>query len=300
MITAPNRAAPEKSNREPMEPTHSYSALEHLLFPSTSVSRRKLRRRLEGRTVLITGASYGIGECLAHQLADTGARLILVARTEEKLLAVKQEVERLGGKAVAIPADLTRPEDVENLLKALEALPGGVDVVVNNAGKSIRRSVYESLHRYHDFVRTMALNYFGPVRLILGLIPSLESNQGHVINISAVNVLLIPAARWSAYQASKTAFDQWFRCVAPELNARGIHTSVIYLPLVKTRMIAPTEAYDTMPAMRPDHVGRVICRAITTRRRKFAPWWLIFGQIASIVLRYPWELMAAMRLRRKP
>lgn len=268
-----------------------------LFFLFLYFSHSKLRKRLAGKTVLITGASYGIGECLAESLAETGAHLLLVARTAEKLAEVKKRVEARGGRADIFPCDLTNTADVHALLIELHQLPEGIDIFVNNAGKSIRRSIFDSLDRLHDFTRTMNLNYFGPVQLMLSLIPVLVARQGHVINISAVNVLLAPMPKWAAYQASKTAFDQWFRSVAPELNARGVSTTTIYLPLVRTRMIEPTVAYRNMPAMQPEHVAHLICRAILSRRRTYAPWWLMVGQLASVLFRWPWEAMQSWLLK---
>lgn len=249
--------------------------------------------------MLITGASYGIGECLAESLAETKAHLLLVARTAEKLLEVKQRVEAKGGRADVFPCDLTNATEVQTLLENLQQLPDGIDIFVNNAGKSIRRSLFDSLDRLHDFTRTMNLNYFGPVQLLLSLIPILVARKGHVINVSAVNVLLVPAPKWAAYQASKTAFDQWLRSVGPELNARGVSTTSIYLPLVRTRMIEPTEAYKNMPAMRPEQVAQLICKAILSRRRTYAPWWLLMGQLASVLFRWPWEVITSWRMKRE-
>jgi short-subunit dehydrogenase len=269
-----------------------------LFFPFLRFSRARLRSRLAGKTVLITGASYGIGECLAESLAGTGAHLILVARTLEKLTEVQRRVEARGGRADVFRCDLTKAAEVQALLEQLRQLPGGVDIVVNNAGKSIRRSIFDSLDRLHDFTRTMNLNYHGPVQLLLALIPTLVARQGHVINISAVNVLLAPAPRWAAYQASKTAFDQWFRSVGPELSGRGVSTTSIYLPLVRTRMIAPTKEYEHMPAMQPEQVARLICRAIISRRRTYAPWWMLPAQLASVLFRWPWELLVSRRPKR--
>jgi short-subunit dehydrogenase len=270
-----------------------------LFFPFLWFSRSKLQQRLAGKTVLITGASYGIGACLAETLAETKAHLLLVARTAEKLLEVKQQVEIRGGRADVFPCDLTSAAQVQTLLQDLLQIPAGIDVFVNNAGKSIRRSIFDSLDRMHDFTRTMNLNYFGPVQLMLSLIPPLVARHGHVINISAVNVLLAPAPKWAAYQASKTAFDQWFRSVGPELNACGVSTTSIYLPLVRTRMIEPTKEYKHMPAMRPEQVARLICRAINSRRRTYAPWWLMLAQLASVLFRWPWEVLLSWRLKRK-
>jgi short-subunit dehydrogenase len=259
-----------------------------LFFPFLGYDQAKLHRRLAGKTVLITGASYGIGESLALTLANPSVQLLLVARSAQKLQAVQKQIEAQGGRAEIFPCDLTKVQEVEALLAKL---PDGIDIVVNNAGKSIRRSIFDSLDRLHDFKRTMNLNYFGPVQLLLALIPQLVECRGHIINISAINVLLLPAPQWAAYQASKTAFDQWFRCVAPELNRRGVGTTSIYLPLVRTRMIEPTKAYQKMPAMQPVEVAQLICRAINSRQRTYAPWWLIFGQIASVLLRWPSEVI---------
>jgi len=270
-----------------------------LFFPFLWFSGSKLRQRMAGKTVLITGASYGIGESLAETLAEAKAHLLLVARTADKLLEVQQKVEAGGGRADVFPCDLTNAAAVESLLQQLIQLPDGIDVVVNNAGKSIRRSIFDSLDRLHDFSRTMNLNYVGPVQLLLALIPTLVARQGHVINISAVNVLLASPPKWAAYQASKTAFDQWFRCAGPELNARGVATTSIYLPLVRTRMIEPTREYRNAPAMQPEEVARLICRAIISRRRSYGPWWLQTAEVGSVLLRWPWEVVMTWYMRRQ-
>jgi short-subunit dehydrogenase len=268
-----------------------------LFFPFLGFDRSKLQQQLAGKTILITGASYGIGECLAEILAKPKVHLLLVARSAEKLIEVKNRVEARGGRADIFPCNLTNVDEVATLLETLHQLPNGIDIFVNNAGKSIRRSIFDSLDRFHDFNRTMNLNYFAPVQLSLSLIPILVAKKGHIINISAVNVLLIPAPKWAAYQASKTAFDQWFRSVSPELNACGVSTTSIYLPLVRTRMIAPTKEYENMPAMEPDDVAKLICKAMIARQRTYAPWWLIWGQLASILLRGQWESIVTNRLK---
>lgn len=265
-------------------PDHKYNLIEHFLFPPTFFDERKFAETLRGKTVLITGASFGIGEQLAFLIAKTEANLILVARTSEKLAAIKNEIEKNSKADVRIfSCDLTKNDEVETLLSELKNYP--INVFISNAGKSIRRPLFETLERFHDFERTMSLNYFAPVQLMLGLIPILRKNRGHVINISAVNVLLIPAPFWTAYQSSKTAFDQWFRAAAPELEAAGIRTTSVYLPLVRTRMIEPTAEYKNAPAMSPEHVAKLVTKAIYTRRKIFKPWWLIFGQIGSVIFR---------------
>jgi short-subunit dehydrogenase len=269
----------------------SINIMKLLFFPFLGYDQAKLHRRLAGKTVLITGASYGIGESLALTLANPTVQLLLVARSAEKLQIIQTQIKAQGGQAEIFPCDLTKVQEVEALLAKLLLLPNGIDIVVNNAGKSIRRSIFDSLDRLHDFNRTMNLNYFGPVQLLLALIPHLVERRGHIINISAINVLLLPAPKWAAYQASKTAFDQWFRCVAAELNGRGVRTTSIYLPLVRTRMIEPTKIYQKMPAMQPQEVAQLICRSIISRKRTYAPWWLLFAQLGSVVLRWPVEIM---------
>jgi short-subunit dehydrogenase len=268
-------------------------------FPILWFSRSKLRRRLAGKTVLITGASFGIGESLAEALAETNAHLLLVARTAEKLLEVKKKVETRGGRADVFPCDLANASAVQALLEQLLRLPDGIDLVVSNAGKSIRRSLFDSLDRFHDFTRTMNLNYFGPVQLLLALIPTLVARRGQVINISTGNAVVLPAPRWAAYQASKAAFDQWFRSVGPELNARGVATTSIYLPLVRTRMSEPTRHLRYLPAMQPEQVARLICRAINSRRRWYKPWWLWPAELGSVLFRWPWEVLTTWYLRRQ-
>lgn len=263
---------------------HKYSLLEHFLFPPSYLNKKRITRDLKGKTILITGASSGIGQQLAYALSDIQCHLILVARTKEKLLKVKDEVEAKEAMVTVYPADLRNKDEVEDLISMIKKMPQGLDIVVNNAGKSIRRSIFDSLDRYHDFTRTMSVNYFAPVQLLLSLIPLLERNSGQIINISTVNVLLLPFPKWAAYQASKSAFDVWLRSVSPELNSVGISSTTIYLPLVKTPMIAPTKIYNSMPAMCPRHVAKIICRTMYTRRRIHKPWWLFFGQLASFFL----------------
>lgn len=276
--------------------SYAYNWLESILFFAPArYSDEQLRGALKGKTVFITGASFGIGEQLALELSKAGAHLILAARTAEKLSEIKETIKSKGGDSpiTIFPVDLTKRPEVETLLDELGKFPGGIDVFVSNAGKSIRRPIFESLDRLHDFERTMALNYFAPVQLMLGLIPLLEQTRGHVINISAVNVALPPAPFWAAYQASKTAFDQWFRAAAPELFKHRISATSVYLPLVRTRMIEPTEAYKNAPAMNPRHVARIVAKLILTKKTRFAPWWLFPAEAAAGILRRPWEALAS-------
>jgi short-subunit dehydrogenase len=230
-------------------------------------------------------------------LADINVHLILVARTEQKLLAMKSEIEQKEARVSAFAVDLRQEQKMQQLLTFLHQLPEGLDVVVSNAGKSIRRPI--DVSRYHDFTRTMAINYFAPVELILSTIPILKKSHGQIINISTINALLIPIPKWTAYQASKTAFDTWLRSAAAELKVIGISTTSIYLPLVRTPMILPTAAYQKIPAMSPTHVAKIICKSIYTKRKKYVPWWLIFGQIASVMFRGLLESLMIFILRQK-
>lgn len=278
---------------------HTYNLIERLLFSSTPLNKVKLGNEMKGKTILLTGASSGIGEQVAYLLGEIDAHLILVARREEKLLTIKKNIEKNGSRVSVFRADLRNEQEMKELLTFLHQLPSGVDVVVSNAGLSINRSISHSLDRYHDFTRTMAINYFAPVQILLSVIPLLEKNKGQVINVSTVNALLLPIPHWAAYQASKSAFDTWFRSAAAELNAMGISTTSIYLPLVKTPMIVPTVSYEKMPAMCPNHVAKIICKSMYTKRKTYTPWWLICGQLGSTLFRGLWELSMPKILRKR-
>lgn len=270
--------------------------LESILFPRVSLSAKRLERALNGKTVLITGASFGIGEAVARIAAAAGAHVLLVARTADKLEALAAEIAAAGGTATVLAADLTDEAEVEALTEKLAAFPP--DIVVSNAGKSIRRPLFQSLDRFHDIGRTIGVNYLGPARLALATIPALVERRGQLINVSAANVLLLPAPYWAAYQASKTAFDQWLRCAAPELRARGVAVTSVYLPLVRTRMIAPTAIYAKAPAMQPEQAARLIVLMMLTRQKWWTPWWLPPAHLASALFRRPWEAIAGRQQRR--
>lgn len=278
---------------------HNYTLMERALFIPSSINFKKLQKEVTGKTILITGASSGIGKELAYLLSHTTAHLILVARREAAMNAMKTEIEKFSAKVTVFRADLRNEVEVEELLAFLHQLEGGVDIVVSNAGISINRPIAQSLERYHDFTRTMALNYFAPIQLLLSLIPVLARNKGHIVNVSTINVLLFPLPYWAAYQASKTAFDTWLRSAEPELALNNISTTSIYLPLVKTPMIEPTVAYRTSPAMSAVHVAEIIGHALYSRRRTYKPWWLIIGQWASLLFRAPLSYITPKFLARK-
>ncbi len=235
------------------------------------------------RIVLITGASSGIGEAAALQLGQAGATVLLVARTEEKLEAVAEEVEAAGGAAHVYPTDLSDPDDVDRMAKEVLAEHGRVDVLVNNAGKSIRRSVNRSYDRFHDYQRTMQLNYFAPVKLILDLLPVMrERGSGHIVNISTMG-LQINTPRFAAYLASKAALDAFSRSIGPEVIGDGVHITTVYMPLVRTPMIAPTKLYDRFPTLSPQEAGDLICEAIRKRPKRVATTLGTLGQLTYAI-----------------
>lgn len=235
--------------------------------------------RINGKTVLITGASSGIGLTTAHRLADAGAHVLLVSRTRETLDEVKAEIEAKGGKASVFPCDLNDMEAIDAVSKEILASVEHIDILINNAGRSIRRAVHESLDRFHDFERTMQLNYFGAVRLVLNLLPHMMDRKGgQIINISSIGVLA-NATRFSAYVASKAALDAFSRCLSAEAHAHKIAITSIYMPLVRTPMIAPTKIYKYVPTLSPEQAADLIAYAIVKRPKKIAT---NLGRLASI------------------
>jgi NAD(P)-dependent dehydrogenase (short-subunit alcohol dehydrogenase family) len=214
---------------------------------------------------LITGASSGIGRATAVKLAAAGAVPLLVARNVEKLEEVRAEIVAAGGTAYVYAADLADMDSVDRLLERVLADHRSVDMLVNNAGRSIRRSISLSYNRFHDFERTMQLNYFGAVKLIIGLLPHMrERGFGHIVNISSIGVQANPP-RFSAYVASKAALDAFTRVVASEVVGDGVTFTTIHMPLVRTPMIAPTKIYDAFPAITPEEAGEMIVEALRSR-----------------------------------
>jgi short-subunit dehydrogenase len=240
-----------------------------------------LRAATAGRVVLITGASRGIGAASARRLAAAGAMVLLVARSADGLERVRAEVDEAGGAAYVYPTDLADRGQVAALLDRLRRDHHAIDIVVNNAGKSIRRSVAESYDRFHDITRTTDLNYLGPVQLLLGLLPAMRArHSGHVVNVSSVSADL-PAPYWAAYTGSKTAFEAWLRCIAPELRADGVATTSVHFPLVHTDMSAPIPLYRELPGMTTGEAADAVCRAVAYRPRLMSPWWARIGGMVA-------------------
>lgn len=239
----------------------------------------KVAKRITGKVVMVTGASSGIGLETAKKFAANGASVIIVARSLDKLEAMATMIRSKGGEAYAYSCDLNSMESIDDLAARVLADHGRVDILVNNAGRSIRRAVLESLDRFHDFERTMQLNYFGCVRLILALLPAMKANKsGQVINISSIGCLT-NAPRFSAYVASKSALDAFSRCLSAEVKTLNIDLTTIYMPLVRTPMIAPTKIYDYAPAWSVDSAADLVLDAAVNKTKRVKT---ILGQTAEL------------------
>jgi NAD(P)-dependent dehydrogenase (short-subunit alcohol dehydrogenase family) len=265
-------------------PLENYAALlwdywEHNLDPDLA-RVPTTRGALAGKTVLITGASSGIGRATAVRIAAAGAIPLLVARGTDKLEETRKEIELAGGTAYSYAADISDMEAVGELVDTVLAEHAAIDVLINNAGRSIRRSIALSYDRFHDFERTIQLNYLGTIRLTMGLLPSMrERHSGHVINISSIGVQTNPP-RFSAYVASKSALDAWTRVVSSECIADNVHFTTVHMPLVKTPMIAPTKMYDRFPTITPDEAADIIIDAIRTRPKVVSTKLGTFGEVS--------------------
>jgi short-subunit dehydrogenase len=234
---------------------------------------------VRGRVVMITGASSGIGRAAALKIAEVGGRVLLVSRTRETLEEVQSEIEAQGGAAHVHPCDLSDPDDIDRMADEVLAEHSHVDVLVNNAGKSIRRSVALSYDRFHDYQRTMQLNYFGPVKLMLKLLPRMrERKQGHIVNISSIGVQT-NTPRFSAYVASKAALDAFSRAIASEMVDDGVTITTIHMPLVRTPMIAPTKMYRRFPTITPEKAADMISDAIIHKPKRIATPLGTLGQL---------------------
>ena len=240
---------------------------------------RSFGAAVNGRTVLITGASSGIGRAAAIKVAAAGGIPLLVARTAEKLEEVREEIERAGGVAHVYTADLSDYDSIDRMVEKALADHPSIDVLVNNAGRSIRRSVALSYDRIHDYERTIRLNYLGTVKLILALLPHMrEQKSGHIVNVSSIGVQTNPP-RFSAYVASKSALDAFTRVASSETIGDNVTFTTIHMPLVRTPMIAPTKMYDSFPTISPDEAADLICEAIRGKPKQINTRLGTFGEV---------------------
>jgi short-subunit dehydrogenase len=277
-------------------------AVSDLINGPTGVAGRNIIRRLRrsgglkdavrDKVILITGASSGIGEAAARWIGGAGGEVLLVARTREKLEVVRGDIEDRGGTAHVHPCDLSDLDAVGRLADEVLERHGRVDVLVNNAGRSIRRSIDLSYDRFHDFERTMELNYLAPVRLILALLPGMrERRSGHIVNVSTAGVdVRVP--RFSAYIASKAALDAFSDCISAEIAQDDVRITSIHMPLVRTPMIEPTKIYRSFPALTPEQAAARICQAIVHRPRRIGT---PFGNVAAVADAVSPESLDAVR-----
>ena len=252
---------------------------------------RTLKGKVRNKVVVITGGSSGIGLSTAQKVAAAGAVTIIVARGEEELFKARDAMVAEGGKVFAYTADLADMADCDRLVSAILSEHGHVDILVNNAGRSIRRSIELSYDRFHDFERTMQLNYFGSLRLIMGFMPGMVARRkGHVINISSIGVLA-NSPRFSAYVASKAALDAFSRCAQGELSGKGISFTTINMPLVKTPMIAPTRMYDSVPTLTPDEAADLVVKGIIEKPSRIATRLGIFSSVINALAPKAYEVI---------
>ena len=262
-----------------------------LRIPSTS------RIPLRGKRVLITGASSGIGEAGAERFAREGAEVIAVARRADLLEALSERIGKAGGTASPIPCDLSDLDAVDELADTVATRFGGVDILINNAGRSIRRPLADSLDRWHDVERTMTLNYYSPLRLIRGLAPGMiERRDGHIINVATWGVLSEASPLFGVYNASKAALSAVSRVIETEWARYGVHSTTLYYPLVATPMIAPTRAYTGMPALSPGEAAQWMIDAARYRPVRIAPRFGVSARALDVVA--PGVLNAVLKRQR--
>jgi NAD(P)-dependent dehydrogenase (short-subunit alcohol dehydrogenase family) len=237
-----------------------------------------------GKRILITGASSGIGEAGALKLAREGARVIVVARRRELLDSVVDRITAAGGEATAYASDLSNLDEVDALVADVEERFGGIDVLINNAGRSIRRPLAESLERWHDVERTVQLNYYSPLRLIRGFAPGMrERRDGHIVNVSTWGVLTESQPLFAVYNASKSALTAVSRVIETEWSIDGVHSTTLFYPLVKTPMIAPTRAYDGIPGLSAEEAADWMVTAVRRRPVRIAPRMAVTAQALNTV-----------------
>ncbi len=238
-----------------------------------------MAQSIKDKKIILTGSSSGIGRAAAIQLAAEGAEMFLMARREEELQEVEREILQTGGRVHIYPTDLTDLEGIDTLVDGILAEHGKIDVLVNNAGRSIRRPVVKSLDRFHDYERCMQINYFAAMRLSLKVLPAmLEAGDGHIVNVLTWGTLL-PAANFTAYNASKCALGAATQGMDAELRPKGIPFTTVHYPLVHTPMSNPTEHYRKMPGMTPEQAGKWIVKAVRKRPARIAPSYAVMAGV---------------------
>ena len=245
---------------------------------------RNLRAAVTGKSVLVTGGSSGIGRATALQLAEAGAKVIIVARDPAKLAQVRADAGERGWQLTTYACDLANSAECERFLTRLRTEHGHVDILINNAGRSIRRAIDNTYGRMHDYERLMQINYFAAVRVTLGLLPAMvERGGGTVVMVSSIGVLT-NAARFAGYNASKAALEAFARCAAGEYNSRGVRFSIVNLPLVRTPMVAPTRIFEHFPLIEPERAAEMVCSAIVHRPERLATRLGVLAQFVELLM----------------
>ncbi|ANE43846.1 SDR family NAD(P)-dependent oxidoreductase [Deinococcus puniceus] len=259
-----------------------------LLSPPSCRDAYTLRQAVAGKTILITGASFGIGRAAALLLAEAGAEVLLLARSGDELAELATAIRANGGKASSYILDLSKSADLAPVVAQIQAAHPRIHIIVSNAGKSIRRPVLQSGEK-RDLERLLAVNFSGPAALLLLLLPRMVAQGGgQIVNVSSVSVGPPPLPRWAAYQGSKAGFDLWFKSLGAELRGRGVRVCSVYLPLVRTRMIAPTPAYRFAPALTPHEAAEAVAYALVHPKvQRIAPWWMKSLELAALLLPGP-------------
>ncbi|RBO87829.1 short-subunit dehydrogenase [Nocardia puris] len=267
-------------------------AAAHAVGPRGLRDERRLRSEVDGKVVVITGASYGVGAATARLFARAGAHVVLAARSKERLAELAGEIGAAGGRAYAYPLDLTSEESVAEFAAAVQHDLGGVDYLIHNAGKSLRRSIHLSYDRPKDVTATAGANYVGPMRLTLALLPAMRARgSGHIVNVSTVGVMFPVVPKWGFYLSSKAAFDWWMRAVGMEARADGVTLTTFYAGLMHTRMSAPSRWMRVLPGQTPDDAARVLARAVVEKPRTLTPVYGHPSAIAVPLLRFPLEVI---------
>ncbi|HZZ51861.1 MAG TPA: SDR family NAD(P)-dependent oxidoreductase [Pseudonocardia sp.] len=271
-----------------------WSLLGRLSAPPMLRDQSRLAAEIRGKVVLVTGASYGLGAAIARMCGDAGAVVVMCARSATELSSVAGSIRAKGGIAHAYPTDLADERAVRELAARVLREHGHVDVLLHNAGKSMNRAIHLSYRRPKDLDSMAGVNYLGPVRLTLALLPYMrERRSGHIINISTAGVLAFPAPRWGFYLSTKKAFEWWLRSLAPEIRSDGIACTQYYLGHVYTRMSAPDRMLRRVPGQAPDDAALGVGMAMVRRPRSvaFRPLYLIYPLLE--MARWPVELLSA-------
>ncbi|AHH19538.1 putative oxidoreductase, SDR family [Nocardia nova SH22a] len=267
-------------------------AMAWVVGPRGLRSRAALRREVEGKVVVITGASFGVGEATAKWFAAAGARVVVAARSMDRLLEVAEEINSAGGEAHPYRLDLTDEQSIAEFAASVRYDLGEADVLIHNAGKSLRRSIHLSYDRPKDIAATSGANYLGPMRLTLALLPGMRARgSGHIVNVSTVGVLFPNAPKWGFYLSSKLAFDWWMRAVGAEARADGVTLTTFYAGLLHTRMSAPSRWMRVLPGQTPQDAAKVLAKAVVRKPRTMAPFYGFPSAVLSTVFRLPLEVL---------